>query len=82
MNNNTYPHHEESVMGKNHPPISSSTTDKDPVVALIEMKDDELYIALQMVMQNRKPEFSQATDEYGWPERAAKLAVIRYILCG
>ena len=55
--------------------------DKDPIEALKEMKDDELYVALQMVMENRKLEWSEATDEHGWPNRAAKLAVIRHVLC-
>jgi len=55
---------------------------KDCVTQLNEMKTDEFYIALQMAFENRKFDYEEACDEYNFPTRTAKLAVIRQILCG
>ncbi len=49
--------------------------------ALEALNDRNLIAVLRDALENRKPEWEEACDEYGNPTRAAMLATIRKLLC-
>jgi len=51
---------------------------------LTKMPDGQLYSILQIALENRKitAQYHEAADEFGNPTWAAKLAVVRHIMCG
>jgi hypothetical protein len=49
--------------------------------ALEALSDRDLICVLRSALENRKPEWEEACDDYGNPSRAAMLATIRKILC-
>jgi len=55
--------------------------DKKAVQPIDSMANDERYAVIHDALENRKPEWEEACDEYGNPSRAAMLATIRKILC-
>lgn len=61
---------------------NSNMNSKELSEALSSLDDRDLLFVLQSALENRKPQWSEATDEYGWPTRAATLAMLRKILCG
>ena len=54
----------------------------DLLAAMVQLSDDELYSLIRDALEKRKVEYyKDCADDYGWPTRHAKLAVMRQICC-